>query len=113
MRPRQNGERGESLGMLVGYAPRDLSAPVVADQVEALALAAGRIGDLDGVIDQPVESVVGKLGGIGPRARRVAALVGRDRPVASGGERGKRRVPAVPRFRKAVQQQNESTIGRA
>ena len=99
--------------MLARHAPRHLSAPIVADQVEALAVVARGRGDLEGVVHQLVEGVVGQLGRIGPRARRIAALVGRHGAIARRGERRQRRAPAVSRFGKAVQQQHERTAGRA
>ena len=95
------------------HAPRHLSAPVVADQMEAPAVVARRRRDLDGVVDQLVEGVVRKIGRIGPRTRRIAALVGRHGAIARRGERGQRRAPAVSRFGKAVQQQHQRPVGRA
>jgi hypothetical protein len=82
VRSREDGERGEPVGMAAGDAPRHLPTPIVTDQMEALPLVARRSDDLDRVRDQLLEGVVGKLRRIGPRARRIAALVGRHGAIA-------------------------------
>ena len=92
MRPRQDGERGEPLGMRAGHAPRDLPAPIVADQMEALAVVARGRGDLEGVGHQLVEGVVGRAPpdrAARPANSRAGRARRRDSPP--------RRAPAVPR----------------
>src|SRR5476649_2012577 len=102
MRTGQDGERGETFGMAIRHAPRHLSAPVVTDEVEALAGGTRGIGDVDRVGDELVEEVVVEIRRVRPRARRVAALVGSDGAVACLGELRQCSAPTMPRFGKAV-----------
>jgi hypothetical protein len=85
----------------------------VADEMQALAVVASRGGDIDRIGNQSLEGIVRKVGGIGPRLRRIAALIRRHGAVARPGQSGKSHAPAVSRFREPVQQQHERTAGRA
>lgn len=66
MRPRKDGERGQPFGHLVGDTPRHLATPIVTDEVKTLALGARSIGNVYRIVDQLVESIVGKIRRIGP-----------------------------------------------
>jgi len=85
----------------------------VTDEVETLAGISGCRRDLDRIGDHFFIGVVFELGRIGPRARRIAALIGRDGAVARRRQPRQRAAPAVPRFGKAMQQQHEVTASRA
>ncbi len=91
----------------VGDAPGDAAAPVVAHEMKArLAIARGR-RDRHGVVHQTVDQIVRKLARIRPRARRITALARRNGAIAHVTEAGDLRAPAMHRFRKAVQQQDQ------
>ena len=107
VRARQHRQRGEALGITIGDAPGDAAAPVVADEMKAPAGVAAGGGDGHGVADELVEFVVRGVGGVGPRARRIAALARRDRAISGRGQRLDLRSPGVERFGKAVQQQHQ------
>ncbi len=81
--------------------------------MEALVVVAFGRHDLDRIGDQFIEGIVGEIGRIGTRARRIAALVGGDGAIARRRERWQRRAPAMPRFGKPVQQQHERPLGGA
>jgi lysophospholipase L1-like esterase len=57
--------------------------------------------------------IIRRLRGIGPRARRIAALARCERAIAFICQRRDLRVPAMHRFRKAVQQQHQRRAGLA
>jgi hypothetical protein len=70
--------------------------------MEAPAVMAGGSRDLKGVGHQLVERIIRQLHRVGPRARRIAALIGRDRAIARRGQRRQCLAPAVARLGKAV-----------
>ena len=113
MRARENGERRQPLMMAVGEAPGDAAAPVVADQMKTrIAIARGR-HDRHRIVHQAVDQVMRKFARIRPRARRIAALARCYGAIAHVAEGGDLRAPAMHRFRKAVQQQDQRRAGRA
>ena len=105
---REHRQRSDPLRVLRREDPRELAAPVVADQVEALR--AERAGDRERVGDEELDPV--RVDPARARARRVAALVRRAGAVARGGERAQLRAPGVPRLREAVQQEHQLAAGR-
>ena len=96
---RQDGERQEAIGVTGGRQPRDLPAPVVADEVEAVG--AEDVGEVEHVGDEAVDAVRIDLGRT--HARRVAALVRGDGVEAGGPERRDAVAPGVAGLREAVQ----------
>ena len=107
MRPRQDGERGDALGIAVGQRPGDAAAPIMAGEMKArFAVTRGR-DDRHRIVHQPVDVIARMIARIGPRAGRIAALARRHRAIAHVGQGGDLRVPAMHRFRKAVQQQHQ------
>ena len=95
----------------VGDAPGDAAAPVVAGEMKTrLAIARGR-HDRHRVVHQAVDQIVRKLARIRPGAGRIAALARRNGAIAHVAEAGDLRAPAVHRFRKAVQQQDQRRPG--
>jgi len=90
-----DGELGGAIGMVGGEAPGRDAAPVVAHDMapfDAQVIVEG--GD---VADKGLE-VVGRL----LIGEVVAALIGRDDPVARFREGGHLMPPAIPEFGKAV-----------
>ena len=80
--------------------------------MEAFAVVARGRCDLDCVGHQLVERIIRELGRIGPRARRIAALIGRDGAITCRRQRRQRLAPAVARLGEAVQQQDKGAAGR-
>ena len=76
---------------MTGDRPRHRAAEVVPDQVDLVAPELG--DDAEHVVDQMGHGVGG--GVVGPGARRVAALVDGDGPVAGLGEGVELRRPAA------------------
>jgi hypothetical protein len=60
-----------------------------------------------------IELIEFRIGRVGPRARRIAALARRDGAIACPRERGSLCVPGVKGLGKAVQQQHERAVLRA
>ena len=107
MRPRQDRERGDPLGVAIGERPGDAAAPIMAGQMKApVGIATGR-DDRHRIVHQAVDVIARKIVRVGPRARRIAALARRDGAIAHVGQRSDLRAPAMHRFRKAVQQQHQ------
>src|SRR3954466_6419316 len=104
MRSRQDGERGEPLGVFVADAPRDAAAPIVADEMKARQPKSQR--NPHRVINQLVEDVVIGVRGSRPRTRRIAPLTGSNRAIAGACERRDLVVPVMERLGKAMQQQH-------
>jgi len=113
VRPRQDAQREQAIGMGGGDRPGDLTAPVDAGEMEARAGAGDGFGDFDHVGGQSVDRVVGEVGRVGTGARRIAALVGRDGAETGVGQGRELVSPGVARLRKAVQQQDQRAVGRA
>ena len=113
MRARQHSQRGEALGSAIGDAPGDATAPVVADQMKAPACLSASHGNIHGVVDELVEFVVRGVGGVRPRAGRIAALVRRYRAIPRRRKRRDLRSPCVERFGEAVEEKHERAVGRA
>lgn len=100
--------------MAVGGHPPHVAAPVVAHEVEWPPRRAGRIRQVEDVLDQPVDTVGAQVAGrVRPHARGVAALVRGDRAIAGGGQRGDLVPPGVAALRVAVQEQDELAAGGA
>src|SRR5262249_3459401 len=57
MRAREDGERGETLGMTKGRDPRDLPAPVVPDEMERPRGVTARCRQMERVGKEPVDAV--------------------------------------------------------
>lgn len=94
--------------------PAHVAAPVVADQVERPPNRAGRVRQVEDVLDQPVDAVsVQAPGRVRPHPRRVAALVRGHRAIAGGAQCGDLVPPGVPALRVAVQEQDELAVGGA
>jgi hypothetical protein len=105
MRARENRERNDPLGIAMRGGPAHVPAPIVADEVQGLCAVPLLRGEIQHVADQAVHRVRVEIGGIGPHARRVAALIGRDGAIASGTERGDLLAPRVPRLWEAMEQE--------
>ena len=103
MRARKHGQTLEFGGELRCNQPRQLAAPVVAHQVEALVSQRLRHGARIG--DEPLGRIVFNLART--RVWRVTALVRRHREVARGGERRQLMAPRMAGLREAVQQQHQ------
>ena len=94
----------------VGQRPGDAAAPVVAGEMEAaVGITRGR-HDRHRIFHQPIDEIIGGIVWIRPRARRVAALAWCHGAIAGRGQRFHLRVPAMHRFRKAVQQQHQRRV---
>ena len=94
--------------MPVSGDPPHVPAPVVADQVEPPPGPGGRVGQVEDVLDQPVDRVgVEALGRIRPHPGGVAPLVGRDRAIAGRPQGGDLVAPRVPRLWIAVEQEDQ------
>ena len=79
----------------------------MSDQMKApVAIAAGA-DDRHRIVHQPLDVIIRRLVWIRPRARRITALARRDGAIASLRQRFDLRVPAMHRFRKAMQQQHQ------
>ena len=109
VRPRQDGERLDAVGMVRGGEPCDLATPVVTHEVEGLG--AQRIREVEHIGDEPRRRVGGDV--LRSHAGRVAALIGSDRVETGGGERRHDVTPREARLREPVQQQHEWGTGRA
>ena len=103
MGTREDREGQQALGMSRGDEPRELSAPVVSHEVEAVR--AEGVGDRQGIADEALRSVGIHTGRSGSRG--IAALIGGDGQEARVGERGELVPPRMTRLREAVQEQHQ------
>jgi hypothetical protein len=111
MRARQHGEGGEAIRMPVREAPSDAAAPVVSDEMESGSMVAENSGEVNGVLDQPIEMIAHDGSGVGPRAGRLTTLVRRDGVIPGLRQRHNLRLPRMHRFRKAVQHPSGASTG--
>lgn len=105
----ENGELGDAVGMEDGSAPGDGSAPVVASEEETVC--AELIGDGDDVGGEERERVGGGAAGFGGFV--VAALIGNDDAKTGGGKRRDLAMPGIPKFGKAVEEDDDGSALRA
>jgi hypothetical protein len=112
VRARQHGERAQTFRVAGGDLPGEAASPVVPDQVEPARAVPHRRGQAERVPDQQFDVVVPRgVGRVGPRPGRIAALVRRDREVASLGQRRQLRVVEVPGDGEAVQREHQRRRG--
>src|SRR5262249_46162801 len=96
MRPREDGEGSETLGMAEGGEPGDLPAQVGPHEVKGRRAVAARRGEIQHVGDEPIDAVGSEPRRIGSDAGRVAALIWGDRAIACGAEGGNLLAPRMP-----------------
>src|SRR5580700_8259581 len=95
--------------MVAGKRPGDGAAPVVSDEVEALAPEGGRHGEhVAAELADPV-----RVDALWARALRVPALAGSNGSIPGLGETIQGFVPAGPGLREAVEQEHEVTVLRS
>ena len=109
MRPRQDRQGHQPLGRRGGDQPTDRAAPVVTHEMKPFGVQ--RVRHAEHVGHQMVDMIGLDL--LGPRARRVTPLIGRDRAKPRAAKGRDLVVPRIRSLRITVQQQNQAAVVRS
>src|SRR5712692_7001187 len=106
MRDVEDNQLGDALRMKQGGAPGNSGAPIMSGEKDFFLTEL--IGDGDDVRDQLRQSIGCYSGWFA--AEVIAALIGDDDAKSGGGQRLDLPVPAIPKFREAVEKHDDGAV---